>query len=196
MTTKIYHRVPADFLSHPEIYHLFTTIDSSNPALNEMAWQVFTSKSHVAPGFGKHWAHSARTQGTHCHHGCLLLACWIDGGCLGSLDYRVFMTLNNQAQQWGIAQRKGEACPLWGEWKGRKSNAESRHRRKRKHLVHAIIYTGLIWYKWMIVNKTMYHDTVTYFQIVKIFDYKMILSSLGDRPYNKTTKKVFFLYIV
>lgn len=32
----------------------------------------------------------------------LRVACWIDGGCLGSLDYRVFMMLNNQLQLYAV----------------------------------------------------------------------------------------------
>lgn len=56
----------------------------------------FTVKAIQAPGFVVRWALCAQALGTHCHQICLLVVCWIDSSSLGSLDYRVFMMLNNQ----------------------------------------------------------------------------------------------------
>lgn len=121
------------------------------PTLCKIKWHgsVFISNSHIASGFGEHWAHSAHTQGTHCHYGCLLVACWIDGGCLGSLDYRGFMTLNNQPQLhrcmalWDSA----EEGPAHFEENGDVVNLILRAvtKREKVHLVRVIIYTGLIY---------------------------------------------------
>lgn len=125
---------------------LFMAID---PPLCKIKWHgsVFTSNSHIASGFGEHWAHSAHTQGTHCHYGCLLVACWIDGGCLGSLDYRIFMTLNNQPQLYRCMALwdSAEEGPAHFEENGDVVNLMLRvTEREKVHLVCVIIYTGLI----------------------------------------------------
>lgn len=126
---------------------LFVAIDFP-PFKIKWHGSFFTSNSHIAPGFGEHWAHSVHTQGTHCHHGCLLVACWIDGHCLGSLDYRVFMTLDNQPQ---LYQRpalwdSSEERPAHSEENGKAVNLTLRANieRKKVHLVCVVIYTGLM----------------------------------------------------